>query len=302
MNSLLHTLHAPWVLGCVLLLSACGGGDQPADGADAPAQEVSIDDANNAIGQGLLKLDREIFSLPSPVQTAILLQKNAVKYNEGLVNAVNAESSYLNRTQKALNMGVYGADLAYLSNFNNTQMKNDYLRVVEKIATDMDIRNHIDQSLIDRFALNIDNRDSIYSLNAELFNSVDRYLKESGESHIAALILTGGWVEGMHITLGSAVSNAEIRNRVGEQASAARSLRKLIMRMEDPALKELETMLSDLDKSFQSLGFNYTYVKPITDASERVTYLNSKSSVTMSDEQLKEITERVNAIREYIIR
>ena len=302
MNSVLFKVHTPWLLSCALLFSACGGSEQPADAGDSGTEEVSIDDANNAIGQGLLKLDREIFSLPSPVQTAILLQKNAVQYNEGLVNGVNAESRYLNRTQKALNMGVYGADLAYLSNFNNTQLKNDYLRVVEKIATDMDIRNHIDQSLIDRFALNIDNRDSIYSLNAELFNSVDRYLKESGESHIAALILTGGWVEGMHITLGSAMSNAEIRNRVGEQASAARSLRKLIMRMEDPALKELETMLADLDERFQALDVNYTYVKPITDASERVTYLNSKSSVAMTDDQLKAITEQVNAIREFIIR
>lgn len=302
MNSVLFKVHTPWLLGCVLLLSACGGSEQPAESGDSATQEVSIDDANNAIGQGLLKLDREIFSLPSPVQTAILLQKNAVQYNEALVNSVSAEPRYLNRTQKALNMGVYGADLAYLSNFNNTQLKNDYFRVVEKIATDMDIRNHIDQSLIDRFALSIENRDSIYSLNAELFNSVDRYLKESGESHIAALILTGGWVESMHITLGSAVSNPEIRNRVGEQASAARSLRKLIVRMEDSTLKDLEAMLEELDESFQALEVQYTYVKPITDASERVTYLNSKSSVAMTDQQLQNITEQVNAIREFIIR
>lgn len=301
MNSSIYKVYAPWLMGCALLLSACGGGEQATESDTAATEEVSIDDANNAIGQGLLKLDREIFSLPSPVQTAILLQKNAVAYDESLINAIASESRYLNRTQKALNLGVYGADLAYLSNFNNTQLKTDYLRVVEKIATDMDIRNHIDQSLIDRFAMNIDNRDSIYSLNAELFNSVDRYLKESGESHIAALILTGGWVEGMHITLGSAMSNTQVRNRVGEQASAARSLRKLILRMEDPALSELEQMLAELNESFQELEFNYSYVKPITDAAERVTYLNSKSSVTMTDEQLATITERVNAIRNYII-
>lgn len=301
MKSSIYKVYAPWLMGCALLLSACGGGEQATESDTAATEEVSIDDANNAIGQGLLKLDREIFSLPSPVQTAILLQKNAVAYDESLINDISSEARYLNRTQKALNLGVYGADLAYLSNFNNTQLKTDYLRVVEKIATDMDIRNHIDQSLIDRFAINIDNRDSIYSLNAELFNSVDRYLKESGESHIAALILTGGWVEGMHITLGSAMSNKEVRNRVGEQASAARSLRKLIMRMEDPALSDLEKMLAELSESFQELGFNYTYVKPITDAAERITYLNSKSSVTMTDEQLATITERVNAIRNYII-
>lgn len=284
-----------------MLITSCGdGSDKKPDPLTEP-DEISLDDANNALGQGLLKLDREIFSLPSPVQTAILLKKNSVDYEESLVNPVSAEKRYVNRTQKSLNLGVYGADLAYLSSFNNTQLKLDFLKVIEKMATDMDIRSHIDQSLIDRFAQNLDVRDSLYTLNAEIFSAVDRYLKESGESHIAALILTGGWVEAMHLTLGSAITNLEIRGRVGEQASAARSLAKLIRKIDDPQLDELGQHLDRLVESFSDLNRKYEYVKPITDPSERMTYLNSKSSVEINDEQLAEIKRGISTVRSYII-
>jgi hypothetical protein len=288
-------------LTCVsMLFAACGseGGDKQV----TEPGEVSLDDANNnAMGQSLLKIDKEIFSLPSPVQTAILLKKNAIEYNEDLLNDTQSEKRYINRFQRALNMGVYGADLAYLSNFNNTQLKLEYFKVVEKIVNDLDIRNNIDQSLIDRFAANIDKQDSLYALNAELFNAVDRYLKQNEETEVAALILTGGWIEALHLTLGVTTANVELRNRVGEQAIAAKSLISLLSRIEDPQVKELSTRMLPLVDALGRLEMTYEYVKPITDASNRITYLNSRSSVLINDAQLAEIKKAIADVRAFII-
>lgn len=287
------------VAGLALAVTSCGDGEgTPSE--TLPTDEISIDDAASGVGESLLKLDREIFSLPSPVQAALLLKKNAVDYNEDLLNSVENERKYINRIQKSLNLGVYGADLAYLSNFNNTDLKIAFYQVIDKLTGDLDIRSNIDQSLIDRFAKNIGERDSLYALNAELFSSVDRYLKENDENHVAALVLTGGWVEALHLTLGTTDMNEEIRNRVGEQKTAVRSLRRLLSKIEDPLLEELIAHLKKLDDAFEQVSFNYEYVKPITDANERVTYLNSKSSVVMSDEQLQNIAEALAEVRAYI--
>lgn len=295
-----NRIHALLYLACIsLVFSSCGSG-----GEEKPVmepEEVSLDEANsNAMGQSLLKIDKEIFSLPSPVQTAILLKKNAIEYNEDLLNSTESEKRYINRFQKALNMGVYGADLAYLSNFNNTQLKLEYFKVVEKMVNDLDIRNNIDQGLIDRFAANIDRQDSLYALNAELFNAVDRYLKQNEETEIAALILTGGWIEALHLTLGVTTANVELRNRVGEQAIAAKSLIRLLSRIEDPQVKELSKRMQPLVDAFSRLEMSYEYVKPITDASNRVTYLNSRSSVDINDDQLAEIKKAIAEVRSFI--
>lgn len=288
--------------GFALALIACGGTETPQQEEPEQIEEVSIEEANeNGLGQSLLKIDKEIFSLPSPVQTAILLKKNTIEYNESLLNDPESAKRYINQFQKSLNMGVYGADLAYLSNFNNTQSKLEYFKVVEQLVNELDIRSHIDQSLIDRFAKNIDVQDSLYALNAELFNAADRYLKENNEADVAALILTGGWVESMHLTLGSAELNEDLRNRVGEQVGAARSLVKLLSNLDDELSATLLERMKGLVNEFDALQYNYTYVKPITDATERVTYLNSRSSVDMTEEQLTAIRAQVEEVRAFII-
>lgn len=287
------------VAGLAFTLASCGDSDgTPAD--DTSADEISIDDAASGVGENILKIDREIFSLPSPVQAALLLKKNAVEYDEKLLNPLENERKYINRIQKSLNLGVYGANMAYLSNFNNTQLKIDYYQVIDKLTEALDVRSKIDQSLLDRFAKNIEERDSLYALNAELFSSVDRYLKENDENHVAALVLTGGWVEALHLTMGTSEMNEEIRNRIGEQKTAVRSLKRLLAKIEDPLLEDLLAKLKALDKAFEEVSFSYEYVKPITDANERVTYLNSKSSVVMSDEQLQDIADALAEVRAYI--
>jgi hypothetical protein len=264
--------------------------------------EVSVDEANdNAVTSSLLKLDSEIFSLPSPVQTALLLEKNDIAFKEELLNSIANEERYINLFKKALNMGVYGADLAYLSNFNNAQMKLDYFKVVDNLAGDLDIRNNIDQSIIDRFAANIDNPDSLYALNARLFKAADQYLKQNDDNDIASLILAGGWIEALYLSVDAARNNDALRNRIAEQGIAARSLVNLLSRSEDPQTLELASKLALLASDFKGVEYEYEYVKPITDPSERVTYLNSKSRVGMSDKQLDILADRVADIRQYII-
>ncbi|WP_306644155.1 hypothetical protein [Sanyastnella coralliicola] len=284
----------------LLLLTACA--DEKTQDSEQEQQEVSVDEANdNAVTSSLLKLDSEIFSLPSPVQTAMLLKKNEIPYSEELLNSTANTEKYLNQFQKALNMGVYGADLAYLSNFNNAQLKLDYFKVVEDLATDLNVRNAIDQQLIDRFASNIDNQDSLYNLNAALFQTADRYLKDNKDDELAALILAGGWVEALHLSLDPAANIQELRVRIGEQGNAARSLVSLLGKSEDAQTLELASKLAALASEFKALNRDYEYVKPITDATERVTYLNSKSNIQMTDEQLEAIKTQVGEIRAFII-
>ena len=207
----------------------------------------------------------------------------------------------MNQSSQALNLGVYGADLAYLSNYNNAQLKLDYFKVVEDLATELNIRNNIDQSLIDRFASNIDSRDSLYKLNANLFKAADQYLKQNDEEEVAALVLSGGWIEALHLSMQAAESNDAMRNRIGEQGTAVRSIVNLLKRSTEPSTLELAAKMAALAELFEGLNMTYTYVKPIPDASQRISYLNSKSKVELSDEQLALIAVQVDAIRNMII-
>ena len=287
---------APAILSVPLLTGCADEGAQNAQDEST----VTVDEAQNAVTSSLVKIDSEIFSLPSPIQTAILMHKKEISYREELLNPLANEKKYINQYQKSLNMGVYGADLAYLSNFNNSQKKLDYFKVVESLATDLDIRNNIDQSLIDRFAKNIDVQDSLYKLNADLFKAGDKYLKQNDEYEVATLILAGGWVEALYLAIDAAIQDDSFKTRIGEQGFAVNSLVNLLKKHDSPQTIELAGKMAELSKQFEGLVINYAYVKPITDAADKVTYLNSKSNVQISEEQLAEIARQVTEIRKSI--
>jgi len=114
MKRTIHPLLAS-TAAFALLFASCGEAPKASDAEDI-TEVVSVDEANeNAVTSKLVKLDSEIFSLPSPVQTAVLLSKSEVAYNEALLNSAEKKTNYLSQSAQALNLGVYGADLAYLS-------------------------------------------------------------------------------------------------------------------------------------------------------------------------------------------
>jgi len=259
-----------------------------------------IDPDAEGLAGNIVKYEGEIFSIPSPVQTAILIKNSGIEYNEELLNDVDNTDKYINQFQKAMNMGVYGADLAYLSNFNNTRMSIDYFNAIEELADDLGIKNNIDVGILIRFNKNIEIQDSLYSLNAELYQEANRYLQDNERNDVASLILAGGWIEALHISIDAAYDDEQIRTRVGEQRSALVSLVALLGKFEDTQVVQVRDGLMELVTVYKEMETSYTYVKPITDADDRTTYLNSKSQVDILDEHLARLKESVDAIRNTI--
>lgn len=277
-----------------------GCAEETAGSENQEAQEEIQVQSDNAVASNMMKLEGEIFSIPSPVQTAILFRKMKVPYQDELLNSPDAREKYTTRSAKALNLGVYGADLAYLSNYNNNQQKILYFKAIESLSNDLNIRNKIDQAVLDRFAKYVDIPDSLHAVNAELFSAGDRYLKENKEDATATLILAGGWVEGMHIALSAAKTNMSLMSRIGEQQSAINSIIALLNKIDDPMKATLVPQFEELKAIYQDLQMTYNFVKPITDTKEKVTYLNSKSEVKMTEEQFDAIQSKVQEIRNII--
>ena len=63
---------------------------------------------------------------------------------------------------------------------------------------------------------------------------------------------------------------------------------------------DLVTKLKDLETAFNGVEFKYSFQKPTVDADKQLTTINSTSEVTISDEQIKTITEKIAGIRSMI--
>lgn len=255
----------------------------------------------DGVGGNVMKFQGEIFSIPSPIQSAIMLRNANVAYNPEILNTTSSAKDYVSEHQKALNLGIYGADLSYVSSYQNTQSILEYFNVINNLSNDLQISSEIGQNLIERFGDNLDNLDSLYVLNGAIYKAANQYLKENDRTELASLILTGGWVEALHISL-SSTDSKEVRNRIGEQKSALNSLINLLNSYQDGKIDNIIGGLKDLKMEFDKLENKYIHADPIHDQSTRTTHLKSATQVEVSDEQFETIKTKISELRNLIIK
>ncbi|MFM8739766.1 MAG: hypothetical protein ACKOC0_06135, partial [Cytophagales bacterium] len=181
-------------LATASLLAACGSttkkDDQSSD--EFKQAEESVKD----------QIKDVIYNIPSPSEIPYLLQATGAEFNQSLLNDRKKVDQYLSRSDKAaLNLGVYAADIGYLSSYEKTQEAIDYLNSVKKLADNLNISS-FDPEVLKRFESNISNRDSLANLLDGAVKKTDRYLKDDARNKLAALLVTGSFVEGLAISTG----------------------------------------------------------------------------------------------------
>ncbi|MFT4722856.1 MAG: hypothetical protein ACI897_000935 [Flavobacteriales bacterium] len=282
----------------VLTLFSCGD-EKKEESSDTKIESlVSPETISN--GGNVLKLQNQFFSIPSPIQTAILIRKQNLEYSPELVSGTDKVDNYLSRHKKALNLGVLGSDLAYLSNYKDIKMSLACLGKIEALAEDLDIKANINPSILKRFNENINIPDSLNALNAEFYKNAERYLKDNLQNELAALVLTGGWIESLHFATQNS-DNKFLRTRVAEQKNTVGNIVNIMASFEGKLGEAISKELRELEAMFKQVNTSYNYVKPITDKDNKMTYLKGKSNIEISDQQLESIKSAVSRIRSLII-
>jgi len=198
---------------------------------------------------------------------------------------------------------VYGADLGYVSLYNQTQDALGYLGSIKQLSDKLGISAAFDGPTMERIKNNITNKDSMMVLVGIAYRASDAYLKNNQRREVSSLILTGGWIEGMYFSLAAykAKPSQQIKFRIAEQKQALNSLVKIMGMSTSPEIVELTTSLTELAKIYEGIELKYTFVEPTTDTVKKVTYINSTTEVVVTDEQIASISEKIKQIRNKIV-
>ncbi len=280
------------VLGAFLI--SCGNSN------DSDADDLI--EGQDTIKTAVLNVAGELFSVPSPIQTALLIQKSGLAYNKSMLNAHNKVNTFTTEFQRTLNLGVYGADLAYVSLYNQTQDALGYLASIKQLSDKLGISNAFDEATMNRIKTNITNQDSMMMLVGLAYRGSDAYLKNNQRSDVSSLILAGGWIESMYFSTNSYKNKASkaLKYRIAEQKQALNSLVQILGLNSSEEVTQLNSSLKELQKVFESIEFKYTFMEPEHDTIKKLTYINSSTEVFVNDEQMTQIVNQVEKIRNNI--
>jgi len=291
--------------GTLLILAACRS-----DRSRQGGREVSLEDflTEEDIFDDIDKAKRIFYSLPSPLETAMLLKSAGIDYNEMLLNDLSKIAQYATSKSKALNLGIYTTDLSFASLFDQAQTSLNYMDATRRLASEMGIDDAIDEETLRRLEQNLDNRDVVMDIISETFLNSSSYLKENDQQEIAAIVLVGGWVEGLYIGTQMAGENPDEGNKLVERVAEQKLSFSIVERMleenrqnadgeENIDIVELINELQDLKAAYDQIEVQTSAVTVNEEASSEVSVLQSQTIINVTPESFRELQSAVRSIR-----
>ena len=279
------------------------------DGKKA-SKGVNIEDfiSDDDIFDDIDKAKKIFYSLPSPLETAMLIKSAGAHYDEELLNPLENVSKYTTTRALALNLGIYTTDLSFASLFDQTQTSINYMNASRKMAEGLDISDAIDAETMTRLEDNLQNRDIVMDIISETFLNSSSYLKENERQDVAAIVLVGGWVEGLYLATklvgDKSIENNKLVDRILEQKLSFNIVQRMLDDNKEKAngepneeIVELISELQPLKEAFDKVTIETTESQSVDNEGTNVTTIKSKTKVSVTPEDFKQIQLVVDNLR-----
>lgn len=240
-----------------------------------------------------------------PVEMAHLFDQVGANFYPEILNPSDNLSRYNTPVSIALNLGVYGADLSYVKMFQRADHSVKYLSAIHALSAELEIPEQYYGKLLENMETYVSNKDSLAKVSVTLFQRVDEYLRSTGNSSAAALIMMGGWLESMYISTqiySRDQQNIKLLEKIAEQKYSLNSLVSLMNNyLDEDELTEYLLMLKNLRRSYDEFQIYYKMEDVDVDT------INKKISASQyyidaSPEQILEIGDKLASLRNRVIR
>ena len=274
-------------------LSSCGNSSKENNSDEFKQAEESLKD----------QIEDVVYNIPSPSEIPYLLEATGAEFNPSLVSDKKKADQYITRNDKAaLNLGVYAADIGYLSSYDKTQDAIDYLNVSKKLADNLGIIGAFDVDVLKRFEANISNKDSLSALLDKTVHETDAYLKDDTRNKLASLMVAGSFIEGLYISTGvvktypkdllpddarNLVLTPLMRVILEQEKSVGELLKMLSSEEQVEPISTIVADLTSLQASYRALNIN-----------EQIK--NNQGNLVLTDKNLVDITTIVEKMRKFI--
>lgn len=227
------------------------------------------------------QIQSNVYPLPTSAEVIKMLTDLQVGYIIGISNPVENSKKYFSSSTRAINLGVYGADLSYATLYNVQQEVINYLDAIRSLANELNMSKIYNEDLYNKIKQNFDNRDDLVKILTNSFNDTYGYLSENDQQPLALLVVGGAWVEGMYLS-----------THVTEAAYQVAGISKVLIEQ-----KKSFDLFLDITKPYLNDPIVGDFVK-VLDPVKKV-YEGLGSSLT--EQNIKDITKAITDVRAQVV-
>jgi len=257
-------------------------------------------------------LDEQISDLisedfPKPSEVPFLVMQTGAEYNQSLINTRDNIESYIAQPDKAaLNLGIFAADMGYLASYEKTQESIDYFGACKRLADELGIMGSFSPEMVQQVEANIDNRDSLTQILDKAVGDASKYMNNSSQSKLGAMIITGSFVESLYLATG--LVNTYPKSAFADAKQRMQVLTPLVQIIlnQRTSVGEVSAMLKKVDqteavtailKDFTALEASYNELAPLEAQIKK-----GDPNLTFTDETLAGVTSTIGKIRADIVK
>jgi hypothetical protein len=268
------------------------------------ADSVPVSEAEKLSPEAIADISKNI---SSPVEIANLLQTMNVPFSQNYLASSIDPNRQSTSFDKALKLGILGADLGYLNMYERTGSSLEVLSSIRKLAEDIKVGQFFDFESIKRLSQNKSNLDSLLFISIDSYNKIDNYLRSNNRGQYSALMIVGVWLEAQYLAtqVVKEYPDKMLSDRIGEQKIILNDLLLLINPYcnRDPEFTGLCKDLQDIKDKYHDVRITFTQGEPVSTEKDGglVITQTETSNVEMTKEQLDGIIEVTKNIRDKLI-
>jgi hypothetical protein len=241
------------------LATGCGGSQDEHAGHDHSNDTVVVDGMDTdgmAVTSRQNTLTKIFHAAPSPMETASLIKRSGAHFHADALNGADRASEYTTSDAQAINLGIYGADLSYATNFEENSASLEYLSAIKDLAGQLGISDVLSDEVMAEVEANRNDREVLIDIVSDTFYALNEQLKYNGQEDLAGLVVAAGWVEGMYLaTRHLSEAPQELKTRIAEQKLVLNDVMNLCGSYEQtPALTGLLSSMQAIEAAYEAVG------------------------------------------------
>ncbi|MGC9471582.1 MAG: hypothetical protein ACP5D1_08555 [Bacteroidales bacterium] len=227
------------------------------------------------------KVREFVYPLPTAFEVTEMLKEIGANYILTLTNSVKNADKYFTEKSKALNLGIYAADLAYNSTYQQKQETMFYMEASKKLSDGLGISGVLTEELAEKVEDNINDKEKLVEIITNAFYDTYDELNRTGKGNLSLLVIAGSWVEALYIT-----------TNISENVYHNLEIVKIIHQQKE-TLNKLWSILEE--------NQNGEYIHEIMDELQPVKDIYDNLDQSLSEKDVIAITQEISRIREKFV-
>ena len=249
LKKLLHN-NLTIVIAATVVFASCQSGNKSGNSGQSASDSTKLTEISKDVKD-------VIYPLPTPFETTKMLNDMGAKYVSSSLNSAVKADKYFTEKSKAVNLGIYGADVAYAVTYNQKQDVKIYSKAVKTLLDQLGINVDYTNLLTDEAREKMNNKDTLISVITNTFHNTYKNLNEKNNPELAVMMVSGMWVELMyiatHISEDTYHNSGVVKLITNQKDSYTKLMSLLSGRNTNADIKSLESQLQVLKPVFEKI-------------------------------------------------